>query len=392
MKVLYFHQFFNTPNEGGSLRSFYLCREMANCGYDVHVITSHTAIEKKQLTIEGIKVTYIPIKYDNSYKFWGRSIAYLKFSILAIVESFKHQSIDLCYVMTTPLTTGIIGIYNKFIHGRPFVFEVGDLWPLVPVEMGVIKVSWFSQLLFKFEKFCYQQSLGSIGLSPPITNYIRNISPNTPVETIYNISDCEYFKPEIPTDESRMKYGIKDEYVISYTGTFGMANDLSRMIDVISKLQHLPIKFLFIGMGAEKKAFEKKANSFHLKNCIILDFQKKEGMKEILTLSDAMFISFANYASLFTGSPNKLFDALAAGLLIITNFDGWIKDLIEKEECGFSFKHDSSIDFENKISIFLENDQKLRTAKQNARHLAETQFNLEIQAKKQTDFLESILD
>ena len=291
--------------------------------------------------------------------------------------------------MTTPLTTGLIALFNRYFLSRHYLFEVGDLWPLVPIDMGVVKNPILKSLLYGFEKKCYQKSSGSIGMSPPISNYIRKKSPSTEVETIYNLSDCEYFVPQIASDTVKTKYDIADEFVITYTGTFGIANDLVRMIEVIKGLQHLPIKFLFIGMGAEKEMVSNRAKQLQLTNCQILDFQNKEGMKEIMSISDAMFISFANHPSLFTGSPNKLFDALAAGLIIITNFEGWIKELIESEKCGFSFAHDSAVDFEEKISPFLKSHELTNDFKKQSRKLAEQKFDLEIQCQKWLKFIKS---
>ncbi len=365
---------------------------MVQNGFEVHMITTHTSPQKEIRTIDGIRVTYLPIPYDNSYGYWGRIKAYVGFAVKACFESIKLKGVDFCYIMTTPLTTGVIALFNRFFLGRKYFFEVGDLWPLVPIEMGVIKSTLLQRFLYWFEKLCYRKSLGSIGLSPPISDYIQSKSPSTQLATIYNISDCDYFKPQIASADLKKKYGIGYELVITYTGTFGLANDLVRMIHVIKDLQHLPIKFLFIGMGAEKELVQNQAEEYQLQNCRIVDFQSKEGMKEILSISDAMFISFADYPSLFTGSPNKLFDALAAGLLVITNFDGWIKSLIETEDCGFSFIHDSAQDFENKISPFLTNRELLVEYQSNARKLAEERFALQLQTETHQNFLKSLLN
>lgn len=392
MKVLYVHQFFNTPLDGGNIRSYYLASEMVRAGIQVEMITSHLSKNLEVKIIDGIRVTYLPSSYQNHFGYWKRIRAYLHFAVMASWFSIKIKNVDLCYVMTTPLTTGLIALFNKFVLGRKYVFEVGDLWPWVPVEMGVIKNYLLTKALYSFERYCYDQSAGCVGLSPPISKYIREKSPTKPVETVYNVSECTFFRPENGNDELKIKFGITDEFVVTYTGTFGFANDLSRMMYVLKGLQHLPIKFLFVGMGAEKEEVTRLAKDLELTNCSILDFQPKQAMKEILAISDAMFISFANYPSLFTGSPNKLFDALAAGLVVITNFEGWIAELVKKEGCGFSFIHDSSADLEKQISPYLGSRKLLEDQKHNARALAETHFELGLQSKKQIDFIYKVCE
>ena len=41
MKVLYIHQYFRTPDEGGAIRSYYLAKGMVDNGIEVELITSH---------------------------------------------------------------------------------------------------------------------------------------------------------------------------------------------------------------------------------------------------------------------------------------------------------------------------------------------------------------
>jgi hypothetical protein len=53
-----------------------------------------------------------------------------------------------------------------------------------------------------------------------------------------------------------------------------------------------------------------------------------------MNITDASFIFYKPVPVLETGSPNKFFDGLAAGKLIIINFGGWIKTEIEENKCG----------------------------------------------------------
>ncbi|MBU2915969.1 glycosyltransferase family 4 protein [Reichenbachiella agariperforans] len=383
MNVLYFHQFFKTPTEGGSIRSYLLARTLVENGHEVTMITTHNA-PKTVKNIAGIRVIYLHVPYDNTYKFWRRIIAFLSYSYLACRTSIRHKAIDCCYIMTTPLTTGMIGLFNKFFYKRPYFFEVGDLWPLVPIEMGFIRARPLKYLTRWMEKTFYRHSIGNIGMSPPITSHIQSIAPSVATETIYNISDCAFFQP---TEKQKST----NEFVICYTGTFGLANDLFRVISIAEQVQNLPIRFVMVGAGADKPAIEQLIADKQLKNVEIRGFSDKKAMAKLMEQSDAMLISFANYSSLFTGSPNKLFDALAAGKLIITNFDGWIAELIYQAKCGVHFVHDSSDSFKEKITPFLDNPELLHSYQINSRQLAERQFDLKLQAPKFLSFVERLV-
>ena len=53
-----------------------------------------------------------------------------------------------------------------------------------------------------------------------------------------------------------------------------------------------------------------------------------------MNVTDATFICYKPVPILETGSPNKYFDGLARGKLILVNFGGWIKEEIEAKRCG----------------------------------------------------------
>ena len=78
----------------------------------------------------------------------------------------------------------------------------------------------------------------------------------------------------------------------------------------------------------------KSANDLGLTNITFLAHTNRDGVKEIMNVTDAVFVCYRNSPVLSTGSPNKFFDGLAAGKPIIINFGGWIKSEIEKSACG----------------------------------------------------------
>lgn len=352
------------------------------------MITSHNHKGRIRKSIDGIDVVYLPVSYDNSMSFFRRGIAFIKFMIWAMVESLLHRQVDFCYVMTTPLSTGIIALFNKYILLRPYVFEVGDLWPKVPFDMGLIKAKWKQTLLIFFEKICYRKAKGLVGLSNPITEHLQLIAPEIPAQTVFNISDCEHFSPAPKRTDWLDKYDIKDQLVISYTGTFGLANDLSQLIDFAMVVEGLPIRFLMVGDGAEKQQFLKLVERRGLTNIQVYPSMSKTQILEVVNVSDAMLVSFAPVDSLHTGSPNKFFDALAAGKLVVSNFRGWLGDLIEKECCGLVAE--SPDQFKQKILAFIDDAELLKTYQANARKLAKQKFDLKIQSKRQQEFIQQL--
>ena len=68
MKILYIHQYFNTPDEPGGTRSYWISKELVKRGHQVTMITSTNAKlhpEPCTMMIDGIKVIYVKNAYNN---------------------------------------------------------------------------------------------------------------------------------------------------------------------------------------------------------------------------------------------------------------------------------------------------------------------------------------
>jgi glycosyltransferase involved in cell wall biosynthesis len=391
VKILYIHQYFKIPEEGGALRSYYLGKELVDAGIEVELITTHNKPYKEIKEVEGIKVYYLPIIYDNNFSYSKRLWSFIKFVLLAIKTSYEINNVTCSYVMTTPLTTGFIALYNKWMRGIPYIFEVGDLWPEVPIQMGVIKNYFLKSILTYLEGLFYKESNGVIGQSISITDHISKRVKKKPIETITNIADCDFFKENKENKNLKEELGITNEFVVSYTGTIGIANHLEFLLEMAEMTKELPLIFLVIGNGSEKKKIEMAINRMKLDNVLLLPSTNREGVSRVLNLSDAVYLSFQNIDVLHTGSPNKLFDGLAAGKMIVSNLGGWTKDLIESNRVGIVYDPTTPDDFADKIIPFLNDRNMLKVYQKNARKLAENEFSLRQLANKQLKFIQHVI-
>ena len=86
--------------------------------------------------------------------------------------------------------------------------------------------------------------------------------------------------------------------------------------------------------------------------------------------TDAVFVSYKPYRILETGSPNKYFDGLAAGKLILLNFEGWIKKEVESEKCGVYIDRMHPDKFASIVTPFLNDRSLVRRYQLAARELA----------------------
>jgi glycosyltransferase involved in cell wall biosynthesis len=396
VKVLLLHQHFNTPQKGGAIRSYYLAKALAEKGIETVVITAHNEKSYRKTAIEGIEVHYLSVAYDNKFGFTARVISFLKFNWKALQVARQIKSIDYCYAISVPLTIGIAAIWIKKFHKIPYFFEVGDLWPEAPIQLGFIQNYFFRQSLFYLEKRIYISAHSIVALSPSIEAAVKmkidstsaqstpTIKKLPPIHFIPNMADCDFYKPEGKLSALEEKFQVKNRFVISYIGAIGIANGLDYFLECAnaSRKAELPIHFLICGEGALRERLLTSAKQLGLQNLTFVEFQNREGVKEVMNVTDAAFICYKNVPVLETGSPNKFFDGLAAGKLIIVNFGGWIKKEIEEAGCGIFVDPKHPTDFVKKISPFITVEKQLKNYQECSRQLAEKKYSRKIVSEK----------
>lgn len=385
MKILYIHQYYRTPDEGGAIRSWHLTGALRKAGHEVTVLTAHSEGKRLEKTIQGCRVVYLPVAYQQEFSYRRRIQAFLRFVRLGVRFIRKHHEVDLVYASSTPLTVGLLALFAKWRFRIPYIFEVRDLWPEAPIQLGVLKGWLLRSLAQKLEKKFYDGAEKLVALSPDMRHHIEQ-KTKTPIAVITNMASCPFFASGQETEQAiRLQLGVsKNDFLISYCGAAGPVNDLGQLIEIARKLKrtHLPVKILIAAKGSALPLLKERAQALSLDNLRFLPYGGKEKVRDILQVSQAAYISFQPLPVLGSNSPNKFFDGLAAGKLIITNTQGWIKDLVEAHHCGiYHTPHDPAMLLEQ-LSVFLKDEALLHTYQENARQLAERYFDVSIQTQK----------
>ena len=380
VKVLLLHQHFNTPASGGAIRSYYLAKALVDRGVGVVVITGCNGDAYKFENVEGIEVHYLPIPYHNKFGFWKRSASFLRYNLGVVRLAGKIPDIRICYAISVPLTIGLAAYWIKLQHKVKYIFEVGDLWPEAPIQMNFVKNYFFKAFLYGLEKFIYRNASSVVALSVMIKEAIEKKVPGKLVHLIPNMADTDFYKPEPKDPVLLQKFGVKDKFIVSYIGAIGLANGLDYYVECARACQQaeLPVHFLLCGDGALLEYFQGVVKQHQLRNFSIIPFLNRDGVREVMNVTDATFICYKLLPVLETGSPNKYFDGLSAGKMIIINFGGWIKNEIERQRCGIYVDSKFPADFVKKISPFLGDDQYLKQYQRASRQLAEAAYSRKI--------------
>jgi glycosyltransferase involved in cell wall biosynthesis len=377
VKVLLVHQHFKTPYTGGAIRSYYLAKALVDQGIRTIVITAKEASGYHVENVDGIEVHYLSVPYNNNFGFYRRGLAFMRFVWNAIKLSGSFRDADVCYAISVPLTVGIIARTIRSRFKIPYIFEVGDLWPDAPIQLGFLRSRMLQGYFYGLEKRIYHSAFSIVALSPAIKSAVEKKVPGKVVHLLPNISDTDFFHPVSKAGELEEKYGVNDKLVIAYIGAIGYANGLDHFFDCARECQlaALPVHFILCGEGALLGHLKQRDKQEQLNNFTFIPFQNREGVREILNVTDASFISYKPVSVLETGSPNKYFDGLAAGKMIIVNFGGWIKDDIEQNACGIYVDPRNAGEFPEKIMPFIQQKSLLEQYQLSARELAQRSYS-----------------
>ncbi|MDR3022556.1 glycosyltransferase family 4 protein [Chryseobacterium sp.] len=392
MNILYIHQYFITPQEPGGTRSYWLAQELIKNGHKVTMLTSSSKFSEdiKIVNIDGIEVIYIKEDYDQNMSVSRRLKAFLKFMYKSSVIGLKQKNIDLVIATSTPLTIGIPALILKWFKNKPFVFEVRDLWPEVPIQMGAIKNRWTIKTTRLLEKTIYKNASRVIALSPGMQDGVIKYIPKEKTSMIPNMAKMDEFWPRGKNDQLMEKLGLKkDSFKIVHFGSLGLANGAQTIIESAKLLNNRDdIEFLFVGGGSTEKALIDEVEKNNLKNVKFLGKFPMTDVSEIVNFSDVSIISFLDIPILYTNSPNKLFDSLSAGKPIIVNSAGWTKDIAEKYHCGYYVNPNRPEELIQKVLYLKDNPELVKEMGQNARKLAETVYDKSILSKKFVEVIE----
>jgi len=400
MKILYIHQYFETPDENGTTRSYWFAKRLIERGHQVTMLTStHDATTRLAgvYNIEDIKVRYISCNYANEMPVYKKLFSFLFFMTASFFYAIKEKDVDLVFATSTPLTVGFIALLLHKIRRKRYVFEVRDLWPTFPIEIGAIKNILLIKLLKKIEKKIYKHARLIIALSPGMRDGIVEALPAAVDKTIVipNMSKPDIFYPRENLKDIAAKFNIDLlQFNVIHFGAMGVANGLEYIIeaakDAMKRSIH-SVNFIFLGNGAVKKQLKNEVEKYLLTNVKFIDRENTYVTSEIVNCCNATITSFLNLPVLQTNSPNKLFDSLSAGKPVIVNSAGWTKKLVEEYNCGVFVDPDYPNQLVDAI-LDLKNDvEKQKEMGKNARDISLRIFDKEILSNKLVDELEAIL-
>ena len=277
---------------------------------------------------------------------WGRGANFSSFAFSAAVAGIGVVPRNGVVIATSPqILVGLSGWAAASLRFLPWVFEVRDLWPESLVGVGQSSAnSLLYRSVGRIAKFLYRHATHIVvdgewkrrhlirqGVEVRRISVIRNgVEENFCLDP--NSSEAQLARLNV-----RNELGLRDEFVLLYAGTLGMAHGLKTILDAAERLRGRPdIAFLVMGAGAERAQLLRSIENSRLANVRLLEKQPHERIPAILAAADACLVPLRNQEVFKSAIPSKMFEAMAAGKPAILGVEGEAKEILLASDAGLA--------------------------------------------------------
>ena len=279
--------------------------------------------------------------------------------------------------------------------GAKFAFELHDLWPLSPMELGGMS-KWhpFIMLMQRGEDFWCRHADKVISILPKTEAYLKTRGlkdgkfcyiPNGIV-----LADYDNVLPLKPDYLEQLNNLHKQgKFLVGFAGAHGIANALNILLYAANKLKNTKAYFVLVGQGQEKENLMALAQKLGLDNVLFLPSIPKKMVPAFLAQMDVLYIGLQNQKLFRFGiSPNKLMDYMMAGKPVLHSVTAG-NDLVQEAHCGISVPaEDVDAVAEAVKKLMLMNEAELSALGANGKEYVTKHHDYKILAEKFIEWLE----
>src|SRR5437867_4534335 len=327
-----------------------LCEGLTACGHEVSVITGFPHYENFRIWDEyrgklvqrgrygEMDIVRLYVYAPGKKSMVNRLLSYVSYNTLAtLAGALSRRQWDVILCPNGSFFTGITAWLLEKMKSAPFIYNVQDLYPDVPVRAGQLRNPYAIAALRSMEQFMYRKAAHITVITPAIReNLLGKGVPTDKMTVIPNFVDTDFIRPLAKDNDFARAHALADKFVVTYAGSFGYVYDLETMLDAASLLSsQKDLLFLIVGHGVAKSELEKKARELKLANVRFMPFQPRESLPWLRASSDVQLCLYKNGAA--TDSfPSKIYEIMASGrpLLASSDSESGVENAMKTAECG----------------------------------------------------------
>jgi glycosyltransferase involved in cell wall biosynthesis len=363
-------------------RPFYFAREWISQGHNVTVLAaSESHVRNQNPKVRGLwlreKVEQVQYTWLRTPRYSGNGLGRVLNMLVFVLGLFLSIPYFLLFFKPKVIiasSTYPLDIFPAWCLARlsraRLVFEVHDLWPLSPIELGGMSPRHpFITVMQHAENFAYRHCDWCVSLLPQALEHMaaHGLSPKkfVYVPNGIDVSEWENSAPELP-DSHRVpleSFRKSHPFLVGYVGTHGLANALHTLCDSATELHKQGVGIVLVGSGPEKEALvERVARAGLSDHVLFLPPVAKQQVPTILGKLDLLYIGLQRQSLFRFGiSPNKMFDYMMAEKPIIQAIECG-NNPVESARCGVVVPPEDSKALVAAIGSVYELDGSVRSA------------------------------
>ena len=330
--VIFVHHFPPDVNSTGRLMSR-IASGLRDAGHELVIVTTFPHYEgfriwqsyRRKLVqhemASGIEIWRVWCFARGNKSMRRRLLNYLTFNLMAtVVGLWVAPRSDVVLATNGSFFTGITAWVSGL--GRvPFVYNVQDLYPEVPILAGQLQSPRIIRILRRIANKMYSKAAHISVIAPTLGQYLceHNLVAKEKISVVPNFVDTETIRPLPRVNRYAERMGMVDRFVIAHSGNIGYAYDLMTLLESAKILSHEDhLLFAITGSGVLKESLMQRASSLGLRNVQFLPFQPEDDLPWLRASTDVQLALYVPGAARYS-MPSKVYEIMASGRPVLAS-------------------------------------------------------------------------
>ena len=317
----------------------------------------------ENLAIERVGSTAYP-----RFQMRRRVSNYLTYLSLAVPRALSIRS-DVVLAMTDPPIEGIAGAFVAQLSGRPFVYNIRDMYPDMAVGGSIVRSGSFTARWEKLHRWALRQATRVIVLGEDMRD--RIVAKGVDSARVVISRDGITVPETLPEPENPVAREIRGEFrfALVHAGNLGFYGAWQTLISAVRMLENEGVGLVFVGEGAMKSQVEAMAAGCRAVR--FLPFRPASEIPLVLSSGD-MHVVTVKRGLEGVVVPSKLYPTLAAGrpVLGVAPDESDVARIIRSSGCGAVGNPDDPNSVAQALRGVVHDSEQLRNMGLRAREIA----------------------
>ncbi len=292
-----------------------------------HRFYLHRREQRGNVVIERVGSSTFP-RFRMRQRVWN----YLSYVMLAVPRALFIRT-DLVMAMTDPPFEGIVGAFVAWVKGKPFVYNIRDLYPEMAVVGSIVKPSWWVRLWERMHRWALSRASRVIVLGEDTRD--RIIAKGIDPARVVVVRDGVKSFPRVGAQDHPVTQEIRSgfPFVVLHAGNLGFYGAWETIVKAAGLMDHKEVGFVFVGEGAMRKQVQASAHGMDLVK--FLPYRPADELPYVLSAGDLHVITIKHGLEGVV-VPSKLYSTLAAGrpILVLAPEGSDAARVVRRLDCG----------------------------------------------------------